>query len=113
MQLLRGLATTEIAYSAPFYVVMDPTRRGNLSCLGCRFHGQGAHVESPGDQSVKDIPFAPAKRVIAELGDMGTGKLVFLGEGEPRPYEHLFELIAPARESESRPARRHAERHSW
>lgn len=93
VQLLRGLLTGEVAYSGPFYVNMDLTRRCNLRCLGCRYHSPYAKRPSPGDQPVLDMPYELARDVVRQLRSVGTRILTFVSDGENFLYPYLFELI--------------------
>lgn len=56
-KLFRGLISREIAYTVPFHVSVDVTRRCNLKCLGCRYHSTEVNRPSLTDHSVMDVSF--------------------------------------------------------
>jgi len=99
VNLLRGLLTGERAYTGPFYVTVDVTRRCNLNCLGCRYHSPLVNVPAPGDQAVLDISFGLVEKLSEELAAMGTTLISFMGEGEPMLHPRLPELILMAKAS--------------
>jgi len=99
IDLMRGLLSGEIAYTGPFHVMVDVTRRCNLRCLGCRFHSQQVHRSSLGEESVLDISFDILEKLCKELRAMGTRTLFLLGEGEPFLYSRIFDLISMAKRS--------------
>jgi len=99
VKLLRGLLTGERAYTGPFYVTVDVTRRCNLRCLGCRYHSSLVTLPAPGDQAVLDISFDLVEKLLGELAAMGTRVISFMGEGEPMIHPRLQDLISTAKAS--------------
>lgn len=99
IKLLQGLITGEVAYTGPFHIMVDVTRRCNLRCLGCRYHSSEVYRPSPGDQSVLDISFDMLKKLFEELRTMSTRTLFLLGEGEPFLHSRIFDIIAVAKEA--------------
>jgi MoaA/NifB/PqqE/SkfB family radical SAM enzyme len=97
VKLLRGLLTGETAYTGPFYVTIDVTRRCNLTCLGCRYHSSLVNLPAPGDQSILDISFDLVEKLCEELAAMGTTIISFMGEGEPMLHPRLQDLISTAK----------------
>lgn len=91
--LLRGLINGERAHTGPAYAVVDLTRRCNCVCLGCFTHCIQPRTPSPGDQTIKDIPFDLAQRVAKELAVLGTSEVVLLGDGEPLLHDRYFDII--------------------
>ncbi len=96
-KLLQGLMTGEVAYTGPFHVMVDVTRRCNLRCVGCRYHSSEVHRPAPGDQSALDISFDMLKDLFNELRAMNTRTLFLMGEGEPLLHSHIFDIIAMAK----------------
>jgi MoaA/NifB/PqqE/SkfB family radical SAM enzyme len=94
IKLLRGLLSNEKAYTGPFYLMLDITRRCNLRCLGCRYHSPLLPIPSPGDSDILDISFDLVKKLCEELSTMGTDEIVLTGEGEPFLHPRLFDIIS-------------------
>lgn len=94
VNLLRGLLTGERAYTGPFYVTIDMTRRCNLRCLGCRYHSSLVNIPAPGDPAVLDIPYHLVEKLCEELAAMGTQSITLMGDGEPMLYPGLNDLIS-------------------
>ncbi len=92
--LLRGLLTGEKAYTGPFYVTIDLTRRCNLKCLGCRYHSSLVNIPAPGDPAILDIPYHLVDTLCEELAAMGTKSITLMGDGEPMLYPRLTDLIS-------------------
>lgn len=97
IRLLGGLLAGGIARTDPFYVTVDTTRRCNLTCLGCRYHSTEVSRPSPGDQSVRDIPFELFERLCDELETMATSSMCLIGEGEPLLHPRIFDIISRAK----------------
>jgi len=95
--LLRGLVTGEVAYTSPFFVSVDLTRRCNLSCLYCRYHSCLSDFPSPVDRTVSDMDPDVLKKLLRELETIGTRELIFAGEGEPLLYPHFLEAVSAAK----------------
>ena len=81
----------------PFAAAVDVTRRCNLTCFGCPSHGPGASWQT--GQSDDDFPWDEFRRTCAELRQLGTRKLILIGEGEPTLHPRLLDMIAEARRS--------------
>lgn len=96
-KLLQGLLTGEKARTGPYHVMVDITRRCNLSCAGCRFHSKDAYRPSPGDQGIKDISLNMFEELCDDLMAMGTRTLFLMGEGEPLLHKQFFEIISAAK----------------
>ncbi len=94
LQLLRGLASGEVAYGGPRWVTLDVTQRCNNICLGCKFHGAPDRSPVSGDQGPRMLPEALVRRICAQLPGAGTSELVLAGEGEPFLHPRLFDFIA-------------------
>jgi MoaA/NifB/PqqE/SkfB family radical SAM enzyme len=97
IRLLKGLLTGEVAYTGPFHVTMDVTRRCNLQCLGCRYHSPEVSRPSPGDQTVLDISYDLVEKLCKEFRTMNTRTLFLMGEGEPFLHPRIFDIISTAR----------------
>lgn len=99
IKLLRGLLTGERAFTGPFHVTVDLTRRCNLQCFGCRYHSPQVDFPSSGDQAMRDIPFDVIKKLCVDLKAMGTSDLILTGEGEPLLYPHFFDVVSEIKET--------------
>jgi MoaA/NifB/PqqE/SkfB family radical SAM enzyme len=97
--LLKGLITGEVAYTGPFHVSMDVTRRCNLQCPGCRYHSPEVNRPSPGDQTVLDISYDLVEKLCKEFRTMNTHTLFLMGEGEPLLHPRIFDIISTARDN--------------
>jgi GTP 3',8-cyclase len=96
--LLRGLLAADgTAFTGPFFVTLDLTRRCNLRCVCCRYHSSLVHLPSPGDQEVLDLPVPVAERLLVELAELGTGGIFFIGEGEPLLHPAALDLMGRAK----------------
>jgi MoaA/NifB/PqqE/SkfB family radical SAM enzyme len=100
ISFLRSLMGKEYAYSGPFHVTVDVTRRCNLNCIGCRYHSKAIeNIQSPGNQEVLDIDPLLFKKLCRELAALGTKAIELTGEGEPLVNKNLFNLISIAKEN--------------
>jgi MoaA/NifB/PqqE/SkfB family radical SAM enzyme len=97
IKLFRGLLTQEIAYTAPFFVTMDLTRRCNLRCFGCRYHSPDRLITPAGDVITQDYPLELFRKVSAELKALGTRSLCLSGEGEPFLHPQLLNFVSLAK----------------
>ena len=94
VQLLRGLIHGEAAYTGPFYVDVDLTRRCNLGCLGCQYNSSKTRIPLPGDRTIKDIRFELIEKLCRELPALGTREVFLVGEGEPFFHPRLFDIVS-------------------
>ncbi len=92
-KLIRGLMGGQAAYTGPFYVDVDLTRRCNMRCLGCPTHSSVTRMPPPGDQTVLDAPLALVQKLSTSLRRLGTAHVYLKGLGEPLLYAHLFDAI--------------------
>src|SRR5674476_1127695 len=100
--LLRGLLSGEAAYAGPFAVTVDVTRRCNLRCIGCKSHSPHLNPVVPRETAVDDLDAGMFADLCRDLKAIGTGTLVFCGEGEPMLHPRLFDLIALAKATGAR-----------
>jgi MoaA/NifB/PqqE/SkfB family radical SAM enzyme len=98
-KLLQGLLTGEVAYTGPFYVTIDLTRRCNLKCLGCRFHSSYFNTPLPDHRSISDIPPRIMEELCQELKTMGANTLVLQGAGEPLLHPDILGVVAAVKTS--------------
>jgi MoaA/NifB/PqqE/SkfB family radical SAM enzyme len=96
-RLFKGLCGDGHAYTGPFYVTVDPTRRCNLRCLGCRFHSPEIGRSSSTNQDIVDFPVDWAAQLFADITALGTRTLFLVGEGEPFLHPQIFEIIRLAK----------------
>ncbi len=96
-RLLRGLITGERAYTSPFFVSVDLTRRCNLSCLHCRYHSCLSEFPSPVASKISDMDYGILKNLLRELQEIGTHEIIFAGEGDPLLYPHFLDAVASAK----------------
>jgi MoaA/NifB/PqqE/SkfB family radical SAM enzyme len=80
MKLLQGLLSQEMAYTGPFYLTMDLTRRCNLRCYGCRYHSPPSILSPQKDEVIQDYSLDLFRKVIPELKTMGTRSICLSGE---------------------------------
>jgi MoaA/NifB/PqqE/SkfB family radical SAM enzyme len=99
IRLLQGLHSGEVAYTAPFFLTMDLTRRCNLRCFGCRYHSPDRLTTPKGDVVLQDYPLELFRKVIAELKAMGTRSLCISGEGEPFLHPQLLDFVSTAKKA--------------
>ena len=97
VKLFKGLVMGSKAFTGPFYVTIDVTRRCNLNCACCRWHSPHARLSSPGNQSVSDISPGMFRALCEELQAMGTRSVTLTGEGEPFLHPDLCEMISTAK----------------
>jgi radical SAM protein with 4Fe4S-binding SPASM domain len=93
--LLNG----KFAYTGPFYVRVDLTRRCNLRCLGCPYHSPGGKGHAPGDQATEDISLGVVKNLAKALATVHTPEVSLIGEGEPLLHPKLGDIIAAFKEN--------------
>ena len=55
IQLLRGLINGEVAYTGPFFINVDITRRCNMACQGCQYHSSETRKALHGNYNVDFI----------------------------------------------------------
>jgi MoaA/NifB/PqqE/SkfB family radical SAM enzyme len=98
LRLLQGLLTGKEAFTGPFHVGVDVTRRCNLRCLGCRYHSPVARRPSPGDHNITDISSEMFSRLCDELHTCNTRTLFLLGEGEPLLHSGISDFVTLAKD---------------
>jgi MoaA/NifB/PqqE/SkfB family radical SAM enzyme len=92
--LLRGLLGGDFAYSGPFFVNVDLTRRCNLQCVGCRFHSPLLNQPTDrGAMGTQDMPIELFERLCRELKTMDTKTITLTGEGEPFLHQFLSDIL--------------------
>jgi len=94
VQLLRGLIDGKAAYTGPFYVDVDVTRRCNMHCLGCQYHSSKTRKSSLSDHALKDVSFELIEQLCEEFPRLDTHEVLLVGEGEPFLHPRLFDIIA-------------------
>ena len=99
IRLLQGLHNGEVAYTAPFFLTMDLTRRCNLRCFGCRYHASDRLISPTGGVVTQDYPLDLFRQVSAELKTMGTSSLCISGEGEPFLHPQLLDFVSLAKKA--------------
>lgn len=98
LHLLRGLFNGQLAYTGPFYVRLDLTRRCNSRCMGCPYHTPGGRGYAPADLTTKDISLELVRDLAEELAIMHTPEVSLIGEGEPLLHPKLGEIIMAFKE---------------
>jgi len=93
LSLLRGIVDGEKAYTGPFFVTLDVTRKCNIHCVGCFFHCLQGRKSKPTNSSQHDLPIEIVKKLSQELKVMGTREIFLTGEGEPMLHPLLIEII--------------------
>lgn len=91
--LLRGLWSREVAFTGPFAVTLDVTRRCNLRCVGCVVHSPYLEAGVSLDHAASDVDVEMVAALCREMAAMGSRKLVLCGQGEPLLHPRLFDLI--------------------
>jgi MoaA/NifB/PqqE/SkfB family radical SAM enzyme len=93
-QLLRGLFSRRLAFTGPYYVDVEVTRRCNMYCLGCQFHSSKSWGAAPGDHAVKDISLPLVERLCEDFPGLGIREVILIGEGEPLLHPRLFDIVS-------------------
>ncbi|MGA7877894.1 MAG: radical SAM protein [Desulfoferrobacter sp.] len=93
-KFLAGLMSRDKAYTGPFYINLDITRRCNMLCLGCPYQSSNLGKLPLGDHTVKDIPFELIEHLTLELKDLEVREVSLIGEGEPLLHPRLFDIIS-------------------
>ena len=93
LRLSLGIFGGDTALAGPRFVVVDMTRRCNLRCIGCHYHGPGTSRQTPGDHSVQQIPLPLVQRLAGELRAAGTREVLLSGEGEPMLHPDIGTII--------------------
>jgi len=94
VRLLKGLLGGDVAYTGPFFVNVDLTRRCNLHCVGCRFHSSLLNQPTQRDPlGTQDMPLEFFERLCKELKTMGTKTITITGEGEPFLHRSLSDIL--------------------
>ncbi|MFO7695345.1 MAG: radical SAM protein [Vicinamibacterales bacterium] len=81
----------------PFAAAIDVTRRCNLTCFGCPSHAPGSGWRA--HASDDDLPWDDFQRACSQLRQMGTRKLILIGEGEPLLHPRILDVIAEAKQN--------------
>jgi len=79
----KKLAATAVGEAVPTTILISPTMRCNLNCVGC-YAGNYNKAD--------DLTFFVFDRIIREAKDMGVSFFTLLG-GEPLFYPHLFDIL--------------------
>lgn len=102
IHLLRGLLNGRSAFTGPYYVDVEVTRRCNMYCVGCQFHSSKTSGAAPGDHSVKDISIDMVERLAGDFSRLGVREVIVIGEGEPLLHPRLFDIVALFKRAGSR-----------
>lgn len=78
---LRKKFMEENGITAPFTVVINPTMRCNLMCVGCYSY----------KYTKKDIEYVHLKKLLSEVRNYGV-RFITISGGEPLLYKELFEM---------------------
>lgn len=92
--LLAGLLNKRQAYTGPYFVNIDITRRCNMRCPGCRHHPTTSVDFTASDGTVNDIPFGLIEQLARELPALAVPEISLIGEGEPLLHPRLLDIIA-------------------
>ncbi len=98
LRFFQGLLTGKSAFTGPFFLSVDVTRRCNLRCIGCRFHSPVVHRPAPGDQNITDMSLEMFAELCEELRSWNTRTLFLTGEGEPLLHHCISDFISLAKE---------------
>jgi MoaA/NifB/PqqE/SkfB family radical SAM enzyme len=94
IQLLRGLVNGETAFTGPFFVNVDITRRCNLACLGCQYHSSENRKELHNNYNIDQIPMDLVNKLCSDLIHLNTHEVFLLGQGEPLLHPQIAEIIS-------------------
>jgi len=94
-RFLSSFLSGDRASAGPFAAAIDVTRRCNLACVGCPSHAAGAEWQA--SQHDDDFAWDDFVRICRELRELGTRKVVLIGEGEPTLHPLLLDMIAEAK----------------
>lgn len=95
LKLLGGLLTRRRAFTGPFFVSVDLTRRCNLKCLYCRYHSPEASFPSPLQTPLMDMPLDVISQLMQRFGrESGERQITFEGEGDPLLHPQFLEAVA-------------------
>ena len=73
----------KLGFGLPFFFVISPTAKCNLSCVGCYAHEYAKH---------KGLSFKEVDRILKEAKQLGIYFITISG-GEPFIWPHLFEMF--------------------
>jgi len=93
--LLKGLIHGEVAYTRPFFITVDVSRRCNLRCLGCQYQSSQTRGFFP--HSGPEIDYMPvdlAKKLCDQLAGSSLREVSIMGEGEPLLHPEILGIIS-------------------
>jgi len=99
IQLLRGLINGEVAYTGPFFINVDITRRCNLSCQGCQYHSSQIRKTLHKNYNVDFISLDLVEKLCSDLPNLDTHEVFLLGQGEPLLHPHIDKIISSFKQS--------------
>jgi MoaA/NifB/PqqE/SkfB family radical SAM enzyme len=93
--LLRGLIQGDRAYTSPFFITVDVSRRCNLRCLGCQYQYSQTRGFFPHRGSAVDyIPVDLVKKLCEQFAKSNLKEVSIMGEGEPLLHPEILEIIS-------------------
>lgn len=94
IQLLRGLINGEVAYTGPFFINVDVTRRCNLACKGCQYHSSVTRKTIHKNYNVDFISLDLVEKLCTDLTNLDTHEVFLLGQGEPLLHPRIDRIIS-------------------
>lgn len=83
----------EIAYTGPFYLNVDVTRRCNLACRGCQHHSSKTRKAFHKKYDVDFISLDLIEKLCSELPYLDTYEVFLAGQGEPLFHPDIDKII--------------------
>jgi len=99
LRLLHSLLHGEQALGGPVWLVVEPTRRCNFTCLGCFFHSPAARQGGLPNGPAQDLSSELVEKICAELPALGTRHVILVGRGETLLHPRLFDFLAAFRQA--------------
>jgi MoaA/NifB/PqqE/SkfB family radical SAM enzyme len=93
LRFLKSIVAGERAQAGPFTVLLDITRRCNLTCVGCRYHSSELAGPTLSDSSPEEMPVDLVERLCSEVRELGTRAIILISEGESLLHPRVFEII--------------------
>jgi MoaA/NifB/PqqE/SkfB family radical SAM enzyme len=95
-RFLRDYLRGNVSRGGPFCAFICLTSRCNLRCAGCRFHAPDMEQDPVEELEHRDMPLDFFLRLLGELKQMGTRKMILSGEGEPLLHPCVTEMLKAA-----------------
>lgn len=95
----KGIMNGKKAFIGPEHVVIDPTNRCNLDCIGCWTFSPLLEEKAPdAEWRKRQLSRTSLMNLVSDLAEIGTERIRFTGGGEPFLHPDILDAIKKVKE---------------